>query len=151
MARRVLIDVRLDQIALDVLGAGLDGGLHDGVFGAGLGLVDDLADLIPHEGDRVHLAQRAAVLLEGRADVRGRTVAVVGQGLDDDADAAGAPALVADLFHRIDVAAGGLVDGALDDVLGQAFGLGVVDRQTQTRVQRRVGHPVLGGHGDVAR
>uniref|UniRef100_A0A0N4ZGF4 LigA n=1 Tax=Parastrongyloides trichosuri TaxID=131310 RepID=A0A0N4ZGF4_PARTI len=151
VARRVLIDVRLDQIALDVRCAGLDGGFHDFVFGASLGLVGDLADLIPHEGDRVHLAQRAAVLLEGRADVRGRTVAVVGQGLDDDRHAARAVALVADLFHRIDVAARGLVDGPLDDVLGQAFGLGVVDRQTQARVHRRIGHARLGGDGDFAR
>src|SRR5690606_37764468 len=115
VARGVLVDVGLDQVALDVLGAGLDGGLHDLILGAGLGRIDDLADAVPHEGDRVQLAQLAAILGEGGADVGAGAVAVVGQHLDDDADAAGAAALVADLLHGIDVAARGLVDGPLDD------------------------------------
>ncbi len=99
----------------------------------------------------VKLAERAAGLGEGRADVGGGAVAVVGQGLDDDGDAARAVAFVADFVVVLAVGAGGLLDGALDIVLRHRLGLGVLDRQAQTRVHRRVGQARLGGDGDFAR
>ena len=56
-------------------------------------------------------------LVKVGADVGGGAVAVVGQRLDDDGDAARAVALVADLLVVLGVAARGLLDGALDIVL----------------------------------
>ena len=49
--------------------------------------------------------ERAAVFGEGGADIGRGAVAVVGQRLDDDGDAAGAEALVAHLFVVLRVAA----------------------------------------------
>ena len=58
--------------------------------------IDHLADAIEHEGDGARLAHRAAVLGEVGAEGAGRTVAVIGERLDDDCDAAGTVAFVAD-------------------------------------------------------
>ena len=82
----------------DVLRAGLDRGLEHLVGGRHLGLEDDQADPIEHEGHAVGLAQGPAVLAEGGAHLGGGAVAVVGQRLDDDRRAARAIALVADLL-----------------------------------------------------
>ena len=51
-----------------------------------------------HEADTAHLAQVAAELIKVVAHVGSRAVAVIGQGLDHDGDAAGAVALVGDCF-----------------------------------------------------
>ena len=74
------------------------------------------------ERDGAGLAEIAAELGEDRAHLACRAVAVVGERLDDHADAAGAEALVA---HLLVVGAAGLqalLDGPLDIVLGHVLG-----------------------------
>src|SRR3546814_2267716 len=80
-----------------------------------LGRISDDAHAVEHEGDRTRLSQGAAVLAEGGAHLAGRAVAIVGQRLDDDGDAAGAVAFVAHLFIvGVVLAAGRTLDGPLD-------------------------------------
>src|SRR3546814_9236578 len=74
--------------------------------------------------DAARGAEVAAILAERGADVGRGAVAVVGQCLDDQRDAAGAIALVADLLVIIAFAARRLVDRALDIVLGHRLRLG---------------------------
>ena len=62
-------------------------------------------------------AHRAAGLGEAGAHVRGGAVAIVGQRLDDDGDAAWPVALVADLVIVLRIAARGLLDRPVDVVL----------------------------------
>ena len=71
-----------------VLGAGLDRRLQHRVGDRDLGVVLDHADMVEHERHRAGLGQVAAGLGEGRAHLAGGAVAVVGQRLDDDRDAA---------------------------------------------------------------
>src|SRR5271156_7013840 len=80
--------------------------------------------MVEHERDRAGLGKVAAALGEGRPHLAGRAVAVVGQHLDDDGDAAGAVALVAGFLIALRIAAGRLLDGALDIVLRHVFGAG---------------------------
>ena len=103
-------------VALHVLGAGLDRRLHHLVLGPRARRIDDLPHAVEHEGDRPGLAEVPAALGEGRADVRGGAVAVVGHRLDDDGDAVRPVALVADLLVVLRVAAGGLLDRPVDVV-----------------------------------
>src|SRR6185437_14551725 len=84
--------------ALDIVGAGLDGGLEHGVRRRRLGRIDDLADAVEHEAHAVALAERATGLGEGSAHVARRAVPIVGERLDDDGDAAWTVALVAHLL-----------------------------------------------------
>ena len=81
-----------------ILGAGLARRLEHRVGVRRLGRIADLADAIELEGDAAGLAERAAELGERGADVSGGAVAIVGQGLDDQGDAARAVALVAHLL-----------------------------------------------------
>ena len=90
------------------------------------------------------------MLAERGADAGGGAVPIVGQRLDDDGAAAGAIAFVANLFVVLVVASSGLVDCALDIVLGHGLPLGGVNRQTQTRVHVGVGRAHFRGHGDLA-
>ena len=126
----------------DVIGTGVDRGFEHRVAARLGGGIDDLADAGEHEGDRAGLAQVAAELGEQRAHVGGGAVAVVGQRLDDDGNAARAIALVADLVIALGIVAGGLLDGALDVVLRQVFGTGVLDGEAQAGIGRdREGRP----------
>jgi hypothetical protein len=99
---------------------------------------------------RARRAEVAAVLAERRAHIRRGAVAVVGQRLDDDRDAAGAIALIAHFLVILRVALRCLVDRALDIVLGHGLCLGGVDREAQARVHVRIGHPHLRRDGDFA-
>src|SRR5690606_9977560 len=74
-------------------------------------------------------------------------VAVVGQRLDDDGRAAGAVALVRDLFV-VDAffLARAAPDGPLDVLVGHVHGLGVGDHGAQAGVARRV--TAAGARGD---
>ncbi len=90
-------------------------------------------------------------LLNAARTSRGGAVAVVGQRLDDDRDAARAVALVADLLVvGVVVAAGGALDRALDVVLGH------VGRARGAIAARRRGlcvgirHALARGNGDLA-
>ena len=88
------------------------------------------------------------------AQVGSGTVAVVGQGLDHDSNAAGAVALVGDLLVDGCVRAGakGLVDGRLDLGVGHGDHAGALDGSGEGGVVVRVGVATdLGGNGDVAR
>ena len=132
------------------IGAGHDRRFHDRVGAARLGLVDDLSDMIEHEGDGARFAERATGPREIGADRARRTVAVVGQRLDDDGDAAGAIALVAHLVIVLAVIAERLLDGAVDIVLRHVLGAGVLDRETQARIHLGIGKAELRGDGDLA-
>src|SRR5262249_12689902 len=68
--------------------------------------------------------------------------------LDDDGDAAGAVTLVADVLVILAVAAGSLVDGALDIVLRHALCLGGDDRGTQARIEGGIRQTELGRNRD---
>ena len=133
-----------------IVGAGLDGGVQHGVGIRDLGLEFHQAHMVEHERDRAGFGEVAAALGEIGADVGGGAVAVVGHRLDDQRDAAGAVALVADLIVIIALAADRLVDGALDIVLGHVLGAGRQNGRAQARVHGRVGHPHLRRHRDFA-
>ena len=135
----------------DIVGAGLEGGLHHRVLGRRLAVVFDHADPIEHERHGAGLGQRAARFGEIGAHFAGGAVAVVGQRLDDDRDAAGRIALVAHLVVILALAAGRLFDGALDVVLGHVLGAGCEHGGAQARVHGRVGQAELRRHGDFAR
>ncbi len=134
-----------------VVGAGVDRRFQHGVGGGHRRVEFDNAEAIEHERHRAGLGEVAAGLGEVGADVGGGAVAVVGQRLDDDGDAAGAIALVADLVIVLAVIAGGLLDGALDIVLGHVFGARCDHSGPQPRIHRRVGGAELGRDGDFAR
>ncbi len=122
--------------ALDIVGAGLDGRLEHRIGRRRGGGIGHLPDAVEQEADAVGFAEIAAGLGEGGADVAGGAVAVVGQRLDDDGDAAGAIALVAHLLVVLALAAAGAaLDRALDRVLGHV-GLA---RRDHRRAQPRIG------------
>src|SRR5680860_1584019 len=98
-----------------------------------------------------------AVLIEcltdnrNRAHLGGRTVAVVGQALDQDRDTVGRIALIGD---GLPVGAAGrrtaaTLDGVVDVVVGDAELLGPLDRIEQGRVAGDVAAPRAGSHLDV--
>src|SRR3546814_16101892 len=76
------------------------------------GVVADEAEPVETVADAARGAEVAAILAERGADVGRGAVAVVGRCLDDQRDAAGAIALVADLLVIIAFAARRLVDRA---------------------------------------
>jgi uncharacterized protein DUF1236 len=103
-----------------------------------------------HVRDRPGGAEVAAVLGEHGADGAARAVAVVGQRLDDHRHAARTVALVANGIVALSIAARGLLDGALDVVLGHVLGPRRLDGEAQARVHVGVGHAGLGRHRDLA-
>src|SRR6266568_4111321 len=105
---------------------------------------------VEQERHRPGLGQMPAAFRERGAHVGRGPVAVVGEHLDDDRHAAGPIALVADLLVSVGVAALGLLDRALDVVLGHVLGAGGQDGGAQPRVHVRIGHPELRRHGDLA-
>src|SRR5688572_15002871 len=132
------------------VGAGFDGRFQHGVGVAGIARIGDRRDAAELEGHRSGLAQSSAIFGEGGADIRRGAVAVVGQRLDDDGDAAGAEAFVAHLFIILGVAALALLDGALDHVLGHALRLGREDGGAEARIVIGIGQALLGGDRDFA-
>ncbi len=135
----------------NVVRARLDRRLQHGVGARDLRVVLDHADMIEHEGDRACFGEVAARLGEGGAHLAGGAVAVVGQDLDHDRNAAGAVALVADLVVVLSVATQRLLDRAVDVVLRHVLHARCDHRRPQPRVHRRIRHAELGGHGDFAR
>ena len=81
----------------NIFRARIDRGLKYGIFGRGLSRKFNNADMIEHEGDGAGLGQRSARLAEIRAHFARGAIAVVGQRLDDDRDAARRIALVTHL------------------------------------------------------
>ena len=96
---RLAEDLEHVVVEHDVLGAGVDRD-HQVVLGVALAVDHDDALLVEQVGDGAGLAEVAAVLGEGVADLGAGAVAVVGQRLDEDRDAAGAVALVDDGLER---------------------------------------------------
>ena len=84
------------------------------------------------------------------AQVGSGTVAVVGQGLDHDSNAAGAVALVGDGLELGLVTALSLLDDALDVIVGHAHALCLGDQVCQLAVGSRVGAAVTDGNADLA-
>ena len=107
--------------------------------------------MIEHEGDGSGLGEAAAAPGEGRAHFAGGAVAVIGQDLDDHRDAARPVAFVADLLVALAIAAGGLLDRALDIVLRHVLGAGGNDGGAQAWIHHRIGQAELGRDGDFAR
>src|SRR5690606_2265460 len=98
----------------DVRRAGLDRGLHDPLLVAARREAE-LPDLREQVGDGAVGAEIAAVLRERMANLGDGAVAVVGQAVDHDRDAARAVALVTDLLvARAFELAGAALDRALD-------------------------------------
>src|SRR5690606_79604 len=115
----------------DIVGAGFDRRFENLFLIAGRSGIFDHALAFEAMGDRAFRPQIAAILGEGGADAGRGAVAIVGQRLDDQGDAAGAVAFVADFLVILAPGRRGLVDRALDIVLGHGLRLGVVHRQTQ--------------------
>ena len=134
-----------------VVGAGLDRRIQHRVVGGFAGVIFDDAGAVEHEGDRAGFAEIAAGLGEEGADVGGGAVAVIRQRLDDHGDAAGTVALVADLVVALAVAAGRLLDGALDIVLRHVLLARRDDGRAQPRIHGRVRGSELGRHRDFPR
>ena len=77
-------------------------------------------------------------------------VAVVGHRFDDDGDAGGAVAFIGDGIVGVAAAgARGLLQHALDVVVGHIGGLGLGDDRRQTGVIVRIGRAAAFLHGDV--
>ena len=127
----------VDELEFEVIEAYalLGGNLEDGL-------------VVEQEGQRALGAQAAAELGEVGAHVGDGAGVVVGGGLYEDGDAVGAVSLVVDLLVVAGVLVGGLLDSALDGVLGHVGGLGVLHQLAQARVHSGVGTAGLGGDGD---
>ena len=83
------------------------------------------------------------------ADLADSAVAVVGQDLDDDGDAAGTVALEGDVLvaRAFDLTRAAL-DGALDVVVGHVLGLGCHDGAAQARIAVGISAAGLGRDHD---
>jgi len=132
-----------------VLGAGLDRGLHQRVL-AHPRREQHLPAMLELERHAAVGAHVAAVLGKGVAHVGDGAGAVVGEAIDHHRGAADAVALVADLdvVDTLELA-GALLDRAVDVVGRHVDVLGLVDRQTQARVEAGVAAAHLGGHCDL--
>ena len=139
------------SLDFDIVSTGLDRGFENFVLIAHGGRVFDHAQMLKTMAHRARSAKVAAVLGKRRAHVGGGAIAVVGQRLDDERHACGAVAFVAHFFVVIAFVGRGLVDRALDIVLGHRLRLGRVDRSAQARVHVSIGYAHLGRHGDFAR
>ena len=84
------------------------------------------------------------------AQVGSGTVAVVGQGLHHDSNAAGAVAFVGDCFVLGLIAALSLLDDALDVIVGHAHALCLGDQVSQLAVGSGVGAAGTDGNADLA-
>src|SRR5271163_2533432 len=135
----------------DVIGAGVDRRLEHRVVGGDLSIEYDQADAIEHERDGAGFRQRAARLAEIGAHFAGGAVAIVGQRLDDNGDPARRITLVANFVVILAVGARGLLDGALDIVLGHVFCAGGEDGRAKARIHRHVRQAHLRRDGYFAR
>ena len=106
--------------------------------------------MIKHEGHGAGLGERAAAFGEIRAHLARCPVAVVGQGLDDDGDAAWRIAFIADFGIGLGIGSRCLFDGALDIVLRHVFRAGGQDGGAQPRIHGRIGQAQFRGDGNFA-
>src|SRR5262249_19785499 len=136
-------------VALDILGAGFEGDAHQRVFvGRGRGN-DELPAAVEEERDVAGGAHLPAAALEDLADLAGGAVAVVGDNVDEDGDAAGAEALVRQLLHLLGAElTGAALDGPLDVVARHRDFARLVDGVTELEVHGRVTAAVARGDDD---
>src|SRR5690606_4488824 len=79
------------------------------------------------------------MLRERGANLAGGAVLVVGETFDDDADAAGAEALITDFLELFGARPAALIDGALDVVLRHVDGAAGRHGAEQARIGVRIG------------
>src|SRR5205807_2903212 len=139
-------------VARDVVGAGVDR-RHQIVLRVALGVDDGDSLLLENPRHRAGFAEVPAGAREDMADLRPGAVAVVGQRLDEDRDAARPVALVDDGLDRLRVAVrtGSLRDRALDVVLRHARVLRLLNRVRERGVAGRVPPTLARSHLDRAR
>ena len=142
---------KLLVLALHVFGAGVEGALHERIL-IDLRRVDvDLALLLEHPRHGVRRAEVAAEARHLGADFGDGARRVVGHGVDEERDAAGAVALVRH-FLVVDALelTRALLDRALDVLLRHRAAARRVDGETEPRISGRITAAELGGHGDFA-
>ena len=149
-----LIRIAIDDVALlaqfAIVGASLDRRFQHLVRRRLCGIELDGAEPVEIEGHRAGLAEIAAELGEDRAHLACGAVAIVGERLDDHADAAGAEALVAHVLVIRPAGLKALLDGPLDIVLWHVHGARRRDRGPEPRVHGGVRHAHLRRGGDFA-
>ena len=123
----------------DLLGTGVEHGHQDVVLGLAVLLERDDTLASEQVGDRTRVGHVAAVAGHRGANLTGRTVAVVGEALDQHGDTVGSVALVHD---GLPVGAarfftGAALAGALDVVVGDRRLLRLLDGVVQGGVARQ--------------
>ena len=136
---------------LNIFSACLQCGFEYAVGVASVGGIGDQAHPVEPVAHRARGGKVAAIFAECGAHIGCGAVAVVGQCLNDDGNAAGTVAFIAHFVITFGVTADCLVDGALDVILGNRLRLGGVHRKTKTGVHVRIGHPHLRRDGNFAR
>ncbi len=101
------------------------------------------------EGEAAVGLEGAAVLVHDGLDIGDGAVVVVGEGLDEEGDTVADVALEGEFHHLGGILVVGLVDGALQGVLGHVASAGVLHEQTQTGVAVGVGTALAHGDGDL--
>ena len=136
---------------LHIFCASFQCGFKDAVGVACADRVSDQAHTVEPVAHRAGCAKIAAIFAECRAHIGCGAVAVVGQCLNDDRNAAGAIAFIAHFIIAFRVAARCLIDCALDIILGHRLCLGRIDRKAKARVHVGIGHAHFRRHGNFAR
>ena len=91
--RRGGVDGESLGLALDVIGAGIEDHLHEGVLGGLLGGDGDHPSGLEHVGHAARVAEVAVVLREEVADLGDGADTIDGRALDEEGDTSGAVAL----------------------------------------------------------
>lgn len=148
------VDTTADFIALlageDVVGAGCEGDFHEGVFGDFFLRDEKLAGVQKLKRHGAGAGEVAVMAGEGGADIFRGAGLIVGGGLHDEGDAAGAVALVGDFF--VDDAgdfAGALLDGAVDVFGGHIGFAGLEHEGAEAGVAVGIAAAGFGGEGEI--
>ena len=148
-AKMGYLDLGGGLACIEVIGTGVQRIHHQLIGILVLEIDDDDALLGEHEANAAHLAQIATELVKVVAHVGSRAVAVIGQGLDHNGDAAGAITLIGDCLILGLVATLGALDDTLDVVVRHTVGLGLGDQRSQLGVGGGVAAALLNGNGDL--
>ena len=117
---------------------------------ARLDRIGDLAEAVERVTDCARCADVAAVFRYRCLDVGRGAIAVVGQGFDDERDAAGAKAFVADFLIIRAVALGRIIDRPFDIVFGHAARARRDYGRAEACVHRRIGQAGFCRNSDFA-
>ena len=136
-------------IGHDVFSARIERYFHQAVL-VGAGREDHLSAMLEHECNRSVRAQVAAVFGKGMAHVGHGARLVVCHAVHHHRRPVDAVTLVAyfGILHALQFAAAAL-DRALDIVLGHVVGIGLVHRQAQARIARRIAPAHARGYRDL--